>query len=373
VAFSRDGRRVAIGTAGGTVAITTLNGDAEARVLARDLSTQRALAFNPSGTELTALSLEGELRRWSIDAPGSSRVLHQGKLFVATATAAGDGRFVTTGDIGVDLGDPSIRNTTETWLWDVLDGGPPRRVNGTGVAGVVPAEALARVTPCVAGQKEARRDSSGAEDALTFDSDGDVATLSADGTLLVSGSEGRLWLYDLRRSRCTRRELVTRSSDVTAVDVTRDGRRVLAAGSDGTVRVWNATNAKMLASFRPRGMQLADARFSPDGTRILTLPAIDTVAYLWNADGSGAAAGFSGVGEIISGAWLSPDGRWLVTALANGAAALWPLDEQVLLDDLRATNACLEATDRRRYLGEDERTATERFESCRDRRPRSSR
>jgi WD40 repeat protein len=286
---------------------------------------------------------------------------------VASAIPAGTGRFFTTGDVGLDLGDASIRNTDETWLWDLIEGGPPRLVPSTGGSGLVSAEALIGVAPCVLGSP-AGRDSSGASGLPTFDWNASAAALSVDGSLVAAGGEGKLWVYDLRASDCTRRELITRPGHVVAVDVTRDGRLVLAIASDGTVRVWNVSNGRMLSSFRPRGMQLAEARFSTDGTRILTRPAIDTVAYLWNADGSGSPAGFSGVGEIVSGAWLGPDGRWLVTTLGNGSAALWPLDERVLLEDLRATNACLEVTDRRRYLGEDERTATERFNECQYRR-----
>ena len=45
-----------------------------------------------------------------------------------------------------------------------------------------------------------------------------------------------------------------------------DGTRLVTAGADGTVRIWNVASGREIAVFRHD--QLSSAAFSPDGTRI---------------------------------------------------------------------------------------------------------
>ena len=64
-----------------------------------------------------------------------------------------------------------------------------------------------------------------------------------------------------------------------------DGRRVVTAGSDGTVRIWSATGGATIATLRGRA-GLTGAAFSPDGRQVVTAGS-DGTARIWNiADGA---------------------------------------------------------------------------------------
>ena len=66
---------------------------------------------------------------------------------------------------------------------------------------------------------------------------------------------------------------------VTAVGFGADGNRVVSAGEDGTVRVWNAADGKELHQFKHDGPVYTLA-MAPDGKRVFTGGADKTIR-LW--------------------------------------------------------------------------------------------
>jgi len=103
-----------------------------------------------------------------------------------------------------------------------------------------------------------------------------------------------------------------------------DGKHILTATADGTIRIWDAASDKQLASFAGFG-SLNSAAFSPDGTRIVTASddgaarIVDArtgqVTRLLTPSGS--------TGYAVSSATFSPDGRLVVTTYADGTARIW--------------------------------------------------
>jgi WD40 repeat protein len=56
-----------------------------------------------------------------------------------------------------------------------------------------------------------------------------------------------------------------------------DGTRVITATSEGTVRVWDATNGKPVTAPLEHPGGVKAAVFSPDGTRVITANSANTV------------------------------------------------------------------------------------------------
>ena len=130
------------------------------------------------------------------------------------------------------------------------------------------------------------------------------------------------------------RMLVQHKSEVRAVALSRDGSRILAGCSDGTVRLWEAATGRAVGEgIRLQGKVHAVA-FSPDGSRILT-GSDDGTARLWDA------ATLKPIGEPLRHQPLggppdaadavkivafSPDGARLATASGShrvGVVRLW--------------------------------------------------
>src|SRR5215831_16847209 len=103
-----------------------------------------------------------------------------------------------------------------------------------------------------------------------------------------------------------------------------DGKRVVTASTDKTVRLWHAETGE------PIGMPLTghsdvvnSAAFSPDGTRIVTASRDETVR-LWDAaTGRPIGALLARVLGSVRTAAFSPDGKRIVTASTDKTARLW--------------------------------------------------
>ncbi|HEU4411563.1 MAG TPA: protein kinase [Polyangiaceae bacterium] len=105
-----------------------------------------------------------------------------------------------------------------------------------------------------------------------------------------------------------------------------DGRRLVTASNDKTVRVFRADGAaaEPLVSFAHPDYAAA-AAFSPDGRRIATASA-DKAVRIWPADGAGEPVVLRGHdGAVFSVAW-SPDGARLATGSVDNTVRVWPAD-----------------------------------------------
>ncbi|MGH3880356.1 MAG: pentapeptide repeat-containing protein, partial [Actinophytocola sp.] len=115
------------------------------------------------------------------------------------------------------------------------------------------------------------------------------------------------------------------SSGVLAVAWSPDGTRILTAGSDPIVRVWDADTGELIYHITGHTGEVRAVAWSPDGTRILTASA-DSTARIWNADTGELIYHITGhTGEVRAVAW-SPDGTRILTASADMPAQIWNAD-----------------------------------------------
>jgi WD40 repeat protein len=94
-----------------------------------------------------------------------------------------------------------------------------------------------------------------------------------------------------------------------------DGTRIVSASNDNTLKLWDASNGRELATIAGReGIQLQRCEFTPDGSRIVSrswgqMPA-DRKLRLWDAETGDPIAILADDFAIIEQPWLfSPNGR----------------------------------------------------------------
>ena len=194
-----------------------------------------------------------------------------------------------------------------------------------------------------------------------------AAAFSADGSLLVTGSDDHsLRIWDGKTGQPLR-QIEGHRDSIRAVTFSPDGRRLLSGGADRSARLFDAVQASPLHALGGQVGSVRTVLFSPDGTQALTVDSGDR-AWLWNSSSgqllaalakatqkSHTAMAFSpdstriasagdelriydaqtgqsllsldGSGsertEIMTAIAFSPDGTFLASGTQSGAIKLW--------------------------------------------------
>ena len=142
--------------------------------------------------------------------------------------------------------------------------------------------------------------------------------ISPDGrTLVAAGFDSTVGLWDLR-SRSRRGAL--RGHDGPVFDVKyRPGGTIVTAGSDRTVRFWDAATAAQRELFRPP-KTVFELALSRDGKTLATYSNDDSSIVVWNLT-SGRRRRLPTTFPVALA--ISPDGRTLATGERADSARLW--------------------------------------------------
>ncbi|MEO7851356.1 MAG: WD40 repeat domain-containing protein, partial [Rubrivivax sp.] len=109
---------------------------------------------------------------------------------------------------------------------------------------------------------------------------------------------------------------------VTSLQVFADGKTVLTASEDGTVRLWDAASGKELRALRGHEGEVLDAQLSADNKTVLTA-GTDKTARLWDVASGKTLRVLPGHERAIHSAKFSADGKTVLTASRDGTARLW--------------------------------------------------
>ena len=249
-----------------------------------------ATTFGPDGRRLLVVFEDGSVRLWSVESPGSPVVLTKDSVLHADA----EGTYALFSPDG---------STVLTTPYESI-GGPTQATS----------EAAARLWD--AGTGQLRREFKHAD--LTH------AALSADGkrVVTVGGTSVIMWDADSGR-RVT--QLEDHEREVVHVEFSGDGRWLVTAAKDDTVRIRSAADGASTAVMRVPGKSFLGAvSLSPDNRWLLTLSQ-DDPARVWHwrgAPGHYAAELHREVGPY-GFAVFSPDSKVLLTLGADHSARLW--------------------------------------------------
>ncbi len=140
------------------------------------------------------------------------------------------------------------------------------------------------------------------------------------GRVLTAGEDGKVHLWNSETGQATVPALSAPGPILFAI-FSRDGRRVAAACRDGTACVWDTDTGQPLIQPLKPGGQLRWIDISPDGRQLVT--ASGNTARVWDVSTGKPLPGELQHKDAVNVALFSPDGKWLATAGDDGLVRLW--------------------------------------------------
>jgi WD40 repeat protein/serine/threonine protein kinase len=278
VAFTPDGKRLAVAGADGTIklwdvakaAIVTTSGKMHDDEIT-------CLAFSPDGKHLASASENGDIKLCDAD-----------KLENPVPFKKGHSRKITSLSFSPDgkrLASTSLDNTVLVWNAD------KREIALT----------FTRTTNGIAG-------------APFSPSGSQLATASLDGKHL------KLWNPASEEERVVRGQHVL---GITNVIFSPDGQRVASASFDGTIKIWDARRGTELQTLQGHAKPVMSISFSPDGQRLASA-SDDWTVKLWDLASGQELQPFAGPTSTVACLSFSPDDKQrLAAGTWNGTVHVW--------------------------------------------------
>jgi WD40 repeat protein len=287
-----------------------------------------AVALTPDGKRAISGSGDKTVRVWDLETGQCLHTLegHSGR--VGLVAVASDGQRVVTCD-----GD-RVR------LWDVgsgqclraLDensGAVPGLMGGLEKQQSVPSDTS---VPAAARDMQKRRDLYTAA-GLTFKITATATT--PDGKVLVAGSGGDVWVWDLERGEHLR-TMEGHVGRVGALAVTPDGKRVVSGESwpprrrgawknrAAAVKVWEVESGECLWTLEGHEDDVDAVVVTPDGKWAVT-GSEDHTGRVWDLERGACACVLEGHLSRIWAVAVTPDGGRAVTGSDDGTVKVWDL------------------------------------------------
>ncbi len=271
IAFSPDGRLVAVGSLAGTT-VRICQGPA-AEPLGDPIecgAAVQALAFRPDGQVLAIACHDGRIRYWHLGAAEFCGESYAGGQLSLSVTYSHNGKILATGG-----SDGMVR------LWNAAHNGRPL------------------------------------ETVLQHDDPVRLAAFTPDDRTIVTVTRrGAIRLWDAATGALRRPPAGHQVSDVVVAALSPDGRMLATGDAEGSVRIWDAASLEVIHTLSSTG-RVRTVAFSPDDRSLLTA-GYDKIARLWDVKtglGLGPAAYHR---QIIGAAAFRPDGHHIVTGDDDG-------------------------------------------------------
>ena len=377
-AITRDGKRAVSVSRDGWLRVWNLEKSAEV-LSVKGHTTARVFgcAVTDDGRRAVSASADGSLKVWELATGRVLAVCRGHSDWVLGCAVTGNGRRVVS----------ASRDRTLK-VWDLESGSPLATLQGH--EGAVTGCAVTADGRLIVSASEDRTlkvwDLRSSRCLRTLNGDGDFTVLAVTRAAVWAGDvSGKIWLLPLElgesrvsdeqlvvlRSRQPIQGLVDESSltleghhgAVNACAVMRDGRRVLSASDDGTLRLWDLERGQELSTPRRHQSAVYGCAVTPDGKWAVSASR-DWSLRLWPLGSDNAQATWpatwTGAGhqDWVRGCAVSPDGRRVVSASDDWTLKVWDLktgrELRSLLGHERSVWSCLVTPDGRRVVSASE-------------------
>lgn len=271
LAWSPDGKTLAVGTKDGTVLLQNPDGTVKNKTSESHTARVVSLAWSPDGKILLTSAENGEVRLWNDKGQILEKLSFYNQNFRAIWSVDGK-MLLAMGSFGVQ-----ILEKQQAWYTK----------NSFNPNGLVTAVAW---TP--------------------------------DGSKIAVGqADGRVYIRD--GNGAAKSEIKSPGSNILTLNWHPDNNTLAIGAGDGMVYLWK-TETSTLTTLKGHTQGVIAVGWSPDGTRLATA-SLDESFRLWGSDGKLIKSYAGGVGKISGLTWSS-DGQNLAVASEEGLVKTWNLN-----------------------------------------------
>lgn len=171
------------------------------------------------------------------------------------------------------------------------------------------------------------------EEELTADVNFRALVFSASGKWLACGSRGNeyhLWNTKKWKRKTYRIKKVSKSSDVSSIDISPDDKYMATGHMDSSIVIYDFEEREELHNFYVRDAATWDVTFTPDGKYLATAQQ-DKAVYIWEVDTGRRFAVLKEHSEAVKCLAFSPDGTTLASGGEDRRIILWRSGEPPVL------------------------------------------
>ena len=151
------------------------------------------------------------------------------------------------------------------------------------------------------------------------------AAFSPDGKLIVSASNDKtIRIWDAQTGKQIGDTIEGHTHFVFSAAFSPDGKRIVSASNDNTIRIWDVQTGKQIGKpLEGHADGVLSAAFSPDGKRIVSASDDETIR-IWDAQtGKQIGKPLEGHTSGVLSAAFSPDGKRIVSASWDETVRIW--------------------------------------------------
>jgi WD40 repeat protein len=295
IAYSPDGKRIISGSGDKTIKIW----DAETGLLIRTISGHgyriMSAAYSPDGRRIVSSDPMGTVKIWDAENGQEIRTLSgHGTYTVESVAYSPNGQRVM-----------SAANDGTVKIWDAETGRLIRTLSARYVRS-------AAYSPD--GQHIIYASGDGTMTILDVENGREIHTLtghsaSRDGNMVIE-NEGR----------------ETRLLSEHTVAYSPDGRHIVSAALDGTVKILDAETGQLIHTLSEHSEKVGTVAYSPNGQCIVS-GSDDKTVKVWDAENGQLIRTLFGNGGTVESVAYSPDGRRIVSGSGDGTIKVWDAGE----------------------------------------------
>ncbi len=328
IAFSSDGKQLASGYDDKTIGLWDVKTGTQTGTLPGDTVEVHRLAFSADGKTILTSSDDQTLRAWNLYGSSNVRILLGGR------PRENDDESMDILDFSKD-GKRALVSLNDSFAVYDTEKGLPLVTFDAGYTdlGVFSPDGLyvaATSWDEQAGQEIQLWDASSAELIKTFDCQGDSVSklvFSTDGQYLCAGTQGEtnsIHVWNIISGK-EMTPLVGHENAVEDLRSSADGKTLISASADGTIRFWDLYTGDLLKTLGDTdGSMISSIALSSDGKYLVSGHYYqEFTVKLWNLATGKLIKIYDGHQGGVTAVDFSPNGDYIASAGADGSVKLW--------------------------------------------------